>query len=260
MLILGATVILLFSSCKTYKNVPYFIDIPDTVLHTSVKTTAFHAPYIQPDDILLVNVQTLDEKSNQLFAASNTVTQSIGSSSVGMTGNQATAGHLVDKEGNIELPIIGVVHVAGLTTQQAKEMLKGKIRDLYKEATVDVRFNNFKITIMGEVARPATYVITEEKISVLDALGLAGDLTIYGKRDKVMLIRDSADTKNMVRINLNSKDFISSPYFWMQQNDILYVEPDTSKAASLDMARTRNYAIAASVLSLLIVIATRVNY
>ena len=95
---------------------------------------------------------------------------------------QVTAGHMVDKEGNIELPIVGIIHVVGMTTFQAKEQIKQKVKDLYKEATVDVRYNNFKITVMGEVLRPATYTIPNEKINLLDALGMVGDMTIYGKR------------------------------------------------------------------------------
>ncbi|HNP20677.1 MAG TPA: polysaccharide biosynthesis/export family protein [Panacibacter sp.] len=248
-------------SCKTYEKIPYFKDISDTSKPVSAKLQNFSYPLIQPDDILLISILTLDEKSNALFAAGNTVVSAIGSSSSTTSlGNQVTAGHMVDKEGNIELPIVGIIHVQGMTTFQAKEQIKQKVKDLYKEATVDVRYNNFKITVMGEVLRPATYTIPNEKINLLDALGMAGDMTIYGKRDNVLLIRDSAGTKNMVRLNLNSKDIISSPYFWLKQSDVIYVEPDKSKAASLDMAKTRNYALAASLLSLLIVIATRVNY
>lgn len=250
-----------FFSCKTYQNIPYFKDVVDTTKPTATKLAAFSSPMIQPDDILMISVLTLDEKSNALFAASNTLVSSVGSSSIGsLSTQQATAGHLVDKSGNIELPIVGTIHVQGLTTIQARDLIKDKVKELYKEAVVDVRYNNFKVTIMGEVLRPATYTIPNEKVNILDALGMAGDMTIYGKRENVLLIRDSADTKNMVRLNLNSKEIVSSPYFWLKQNDVIYVEPDKSKAASLDIARTRNYAIAASVLSLLIVVATRVNY
>jgi len=130
----------------------------------------------------------------------------------------------------------------------------------YTTSTVDVRFNNFKITVIGEVNRPSTFIVPNEEVTILDALGMAGDLTIYGKRDNVLLIRkDTGNVKKLVRLNLNSKDLITSPYFYMKQNDILYVQPDKSKAYSLDAYRTRNYTIAASLLSLLIVIATRVN-
>jgi polysaccharide export outer membrane protein len=129
-----------------------------------------------------------------------------------------------------------------------------------KNPIVNVKFNNFKVTVLGEVLKPATYIMPTEKVTVLDALGQAGDLTIYGRRENILVIRDSLDKKNMVHLNLNSKDIMSSPYFYLQPNDVIYVEPNKSKAASTDAVRNRNITIIASVLSLLIVVATRVNY
>jgi polysaccharide export outer membrane protein len=114
-----------------------------------------------------------------------------------------------------------------------------------------------KITVLGEVLRPSTYVLPNEKTSVLDALGLAGDLTIYGKRENVLLIRETSGEKVFVRLNLNSKDVFNSPYFYLKQNDVLYVEPNKGKAASLNLARTQTIALVGTALTVLITLISR---
>lgn len=248
------------SSCETYKNVAYFSDLPDSLKSYSTTSVQFKNPVIQPDDLLYINIQTLDPEANALFSAGNTPIAAVGANNISLSGNQVTMGHLVDKDGNINLPVIGKIMVRGYTTQQARDTIATHIDKYYTSSTVDVRFNNFKITIIGEVNRPSTYTVPNEEVTILDALGMAGDLTIYGKRDNVLLIRnDSNNVKKLVRINLNSKDVINSPYFFLKQGDVLYVEPDKAKAFALDAYRTRNYTIAASVLTLLVVIATRVK-
>jgi len=129
-----------------------------------------------------------------------------------------------------------------------------------KNPIVNVKFSNFKVTVFGEVAKPATYIMPTEKVTLFDALSQAGDLTIYGKRENVTVIRDTLDNKkNMVHLNLNSKNIISSPYFYLQPNDVVYVEPNESKAASTDAVRNRNITILASLVSILLVVATRVK-
>ena len=123
--------------------------------------------------------------------------------------------------------------------------------------TVQVRYANFKITVIGEVARPATYTVPNERISIIDVLGYAGDLTIYGKRENVLLIRDTIGGKQFIRLNLNSSDIFKSPYFYLRQNDVVYIEPNEAKIATTDAARTRTLAVVGTVLSLLIVITSR---
>jgi polysaccharide export outer membrane protein len=121
-----------------------------------------------------------------------------------------------------------------------------------------VRLQNFKITVLGEVNRPANYIVPNERVSVLDAIGMAGDLTIFGKRENVLLIREQAGKKNLVRLNLNSSNIFRSPYYYMQQNDIIYIEPNKSKAASTDMAQIRNISLITSLASVAILLITRV--
>src|SRR5699024_1514139 len=137
----------------------------------------------------------------------------------------------------------GKVKLAGLTTFQAQDLIKQKASVVYATPNVQVRFANFKVTILGDVTRPAAYTLSNERVSVLDALGLAGDLTIFGKRENVLLIRDDNGKKDFARLNLNSKDLFNSPYYYLKQNDVIYVEPNKGKAASLNQARTQTIAI-----------------
>ncbi len=246
------------ASCTNTKNIPYFKDFADTAKPKIVSAPAFVYPVIKPDDVLMITIQTLDPEANPLFAAGNTPVAAVGANSGGVSGNQFISGYLVDRDGNVDIPVVGKMHLEGYTTLQAKTVIKEQIDKLYKNASIDVRYNNFKITVMGEVNRPATYIIPNEKISILDALGMAGDLTIFGRRENVLLLRDTLGAKKMVRLNLNSSSIISSPYFYMQQNDILYVEPSPAKIETLDAYRNRDYTIAAAILTVLIVIGSRV--
>lgn len=239
------------SSCNTYKNVPYFTDLPATGSET-IKPVPYTDPVIQPDDLLAITVQTIDAEINTMFDVNNIKMVNDPTNPINKAG-----GYLVDKNGDIELPFAGKIRVGGLTRLAARDTIYNKISLYFKNPTVDVRFANFKVTVIGEVLKPGTFTVPNEKVTLFDALGLAGDLTVYGKRENVVLVRDSANEKKLVRLNLNSKEIISSPYFYLKQNDVVYVEPSQAKAASLDAARTRTFTIIASALSVLIVLATR---
>lgn len=244
------------SACNSYKNVAYFTDISDTVGNAKIAGEQYVQPVIQPDDVLSIIVQTLDPLStapvNQPI-----VVPSIGSSSASSIGNQQVSGFLVDKQGEVQLAMVGKVKLSGLTTDQARDLLTEKVSRFYRDPSVQVRFANFKITLLGEVAKPATYTVPNEKITVLDALGLAGDLTIYGKRENILLIRENGSEKNFVRLNINSSSIFKSPYFYLKQNDVIYVEPTKGKAASTDAARNRTITIIASLISVAIVAISR---
>lgn len=271
--VLLITISLLFASCTTYKNVPYLQDYADTAKPTLVPTVSFTQPVIQPDDILSVNIQSIDASTGffnkgdkpDISTSSTSVSTFTGGASTQQSAPitsqqpQTSTGYLVDKDGCIQMPLIGKIKVAGLTTFIARDTIYNRVARFYNYPVVDVRFVNFKVTVLGEVLRPASYTVPNEKITVFDALGLAGDLTIYGKRENVLLMRDSMNQKLLVRLNLNSKNIITSPYFFLKQNDVLYVEPNSQKIANIDASRTRNYTIAAAILSLLIVVASRVK-
>lgn len=244
-----------FASCATTKKVSYFQDVPLTG-ESKIKSMAqFTEPTIQSDDILSIQIFSIDPQSTQVVNQAGSQSALGGNSA--SNSNQLIAGFLVDKNGEVELVGLGKIKLAGLTTYQAKNLIKERAEALYKKPSVEVRFANFKVTVLGEVNRPAVYTMPNEKVTFLDALGLAGDLTIFGKRENVMLIRSQDGKKEFIRFDLNSTDFINSPYFYLKQNDVIYVEPNKGKAASLNAARTQTYAIIGSALSVLVVIFTR---
>ncbi|MFT4155376.1 polysaccharide biosynthesis/export family protein [Parafilimonas sp.] len=223
-----------------------------------MQTQAFKSPVIKPDDLLNITIETIDPDITALLNSPNVITQAIGSSA--SLQPQTVSGYLVDKNGDVELPFVGKLKLEGNTTVEAREVVRTAMQKYVKDPIVNVKFSNFKITVFGEVARPATYIMPTEKVTLFDALSQAGDLTIYGRRENVLVIRDTLDNKkNMVHLNLNSKEIMSSPYFYLQPNDVVYVEPNKSKAASTDAVRNRNITILASLLSIMLVVATRVK-
>jgi polysaccharide export outer membrane protein len=245
--------------CQGTKNVPYFKDVslaPQSEINTSSK---FTEPVIQTDDILAISIFTIDPSTNMIVnQVGSQAVSSILTGTGGLGATPPTSGFLVDKAGEIDLSLIGKVKVSGLTTSKAKDLLKEKASFVYQNPNVQVRFANFKITVLGEVSRPASYLVPNEKVTVLDALGLAGDLTIYGKRENVILIRDNDGKKEFARLNLNSSDLFNSPFFYLKQNDVLYVEPTKGKAASLNQYRTQTFALIGTVLSVFIVLISRI--
>ncbi|MBV9963267.1 MAG: polysaccharide biosynthesis/export family protein [Parafilimonas sp.] len=251
-------------SCTT-QRVAYFQDVPDS---TSVNRVLQSMPpaeqaIVRPDDVLNITIQTLDPAANTILNQGNlpvnsgAVTGGAGNNN-GNTTQAVISGYLVNKDGYVHLPYIGDVLVKGLTSDQVKELVTQKISVYFKDPVVNVRFTNFKITVLGEVRNPTTFLLPNENPTIFDALGLAGDITLYGRRDNVMLIRSDADgKKNIVRINLDSTTAITSPYFYLKPNDVLYVEPTSDRVASTSEYRTRDVAIIASALSLMVVIVAR---
>ncbi|RFM33668.1 polysaccharide biosynthesis/export family protein [Chitinophaga silvisoli] len=262
---IGCIVLVSLFSCSTPKNITYFKDIPDTINNHSVELAAFVTPTIQADDILQVTIQTLDVATTSMMNPGNSILATNGASSAAVPGAPSTNtpvpnSYLVDKNGYVLLPVIGKIMVAGKTTDQVRDEVKKGADQYYKDPVVAVRFANFKITILGEVMRPAAYVMPNEKVSILDAIGMAGDLTIYGKRENVLLIRDNNGKKDFVRFNLNDSKLFASPYFYLHQGDVVYVEPNKAKVNSTDMSQVRNISILTSVLSVVIIAVSRINF
>lgn len=218
---------LLISSCAPTRNVVYFSDLKEPANYTEEIKNKI-SPKIQPDDLLSVTVSSLNPESNVLF--NNGILQTIGSTSnAGATG-RVNDGYLVDKDGAINFPVLGSVVLGGLTKEQATDKMVDEIKKSVKNPIVNVRFLNFRITVIGEVNRPATFTVPSERINLLEALGLAGDLTIYGKRENILIIREKDGVRSATRIDLTSKSILNSPSFYLQQNDIIYVEPVKAKS------------------------------
>ncbi len=228
----SAVVLLILSSCNNTKHLVYFNDLENvkqTSLSSNTMDNAEHK--IENNELLSIHVTspTTDEAAYQIFNITNDKDYK----------NSSPPGYLVSSEGNIEIPLIGKIKAAGLTKTQLKDYITKKITDnkLLIDPIVDIRFMNYEVTILGEVAKPMTITVPNEKISLIKALGIAGDITPYGKKDNVMLIRESEGKKNVVRLDLNSSSFLQSPYYYLQPNDVVYVETTKNRVASVDRTR-----------------------
>ncbi len=250
-----------FSGCKTYTNFAYFRDIPDSLNIKSADIPQFQEPVIQPDDIMSIVIGTINVSnvSTSMITSAPSISTGGSTTPLSAAGSQSVSGFLVGKDGTVSLPIIGSVKLSGLTTYQASKLLEKEALKYYKEPNVQVRFANFKVTVLGEVAHPTTYIFPNEKVSVLDAIGMAGDLTIYGKRDNILLIRENNGKREFARLNLNKTNLFDSPYFYLRQGDVLIVEPNQNKIVASDASRTRNITIVASLAAAVVVLLTRIR-
>jgi polysaccharide export outer membrane protein len=250
-------------SCSTNKNIEYFQDIPDSGAVKKLPTAEYKEPKIQVDDILTIIIQTVDPGATSAINIANVPVPANGLATGTSGGAPAPtiSGILVNKEGDVEMPVIGKIHVAGLTTNEARALIRTKAEKYFKDPAVIIRYANFKITVGGEVSRPATYVLPNEKVTIMDGLTMAGDLTIYGKRENILLLRDNEDgTKTAYRVNLNKSNLLNEPFYYLHQNDYIYVEPSKGKAAANDLSQTKTIAIIGTALSLLVIIASRIKY
>lgn len=187
---------------------------------------------IIPGDMLSIIISARHPEAVAAFNKQGPASETTSSNGVSVASGSS---YLVDNNGNIDFPIIGKLSIGGLTKSEVEGLLKSKIYPEYvtEEPFISIRVENYKISILGEVKNPSVYQIPSERISVLEAIAMAGDLTITGRRDNVMLIRFKPDgTKEIVRLNLNDANLLFSPYFYMQQNDLIYVQPNRSKAQS----------------------------
>lgn len=250
------TGVFFISSCISSKNVTYFENLSSAKRSGMESVATFTEPIIQPDDILAVSINTIDPTSAGIVNQAGT-TISVNSSTG--NGREQLSGYLVDKNGEIELSLIGRVKVAGLTTFAAKDLIRERASRDLKNPNVTVRFANFKVSVLGEVNRPTAYTVPNEKVSILDVLSLAGDLTVFGRRDNILVIRDLNGKKEFGRLNLNSTDVFNSPYYFLKQNDVVYVEPNKAKVIALNNSTRTVAALVISALSTLVLIYTRLD-
>lgn len=224
-----AAIVMFFSSCGSTKDVAYFQNA-DSVNYEASK--GLYDARIMPKDLITVSVSTTDPKAAAPFNLSSSGIQLGTSSSSSGQGSQMN--YLVDNDGTIKFPIVGKLSVGGLTKRQCEDMIEKKISPYLAQGenpVVTVRMASFKVSVTGEVNSPGVFVIDQEKINIVEALARAGDLTIYGKRENVLLIReDATGKKTTFRINLTDANLINSPLYYLQQNDIIVVEPNSVKA------------------------------
>ena len=217
----------LITGCFNTRPVKYFADIKETTVPSDVNPDYL----LQPNDIVSIFVSSLDAKSTEVFNIPNSFTIS----SATITGvNTNINGYLINTEGNIQMPMIGTIQAAGITKKQLKENITKIINDkkLLVEPIVHIRHLNYEVTVLGEVGKPTVISVPNERITMLKALGMAGDITIYGDKESVLLIRERDGKKKVTRVNLNAGNFIQSPYYYLQPNDVVYVEPNSNKLAT----------------------------
>ncbi len=228
------------TSCTTPSKIAYFESAKDTTYRSAVG--AIEAP-IQKNDILNIFISSLSKTASADFNSTD----------------NGVKGYLVNSDGNIQMPMLGNVPAEGLTKKQLKENITKTIlsKKLLIDPIVEIRHLNFEVTVLGEVGHPTVINVPSEQISLVKAIGLAGDLTIYGKRDNILLIREE-DGKRITRhININSVDFLNSPYYYLKPNDLIYVEPNKTKIATTNRSQ-QIIPIVFSSISILVLVLDRV--
>lgn len=235
------------TACTSTKKVVY---LQDAVPLKQQEIEQKYEVIIHNDDLLSVSVNSRDPELVMPFNMPQ-VSYQLGKTTVG--GQQQMLGYLVDINGDIDFPILGTLHVEGLTRMQLTDLIKQKLikGDLVKDPIVTVQFLNFKVSVIGEVASPGSFSISGDRITLLEALGMAGDLTIYGKRDRVAVIRENDGKRTILFHDLRSVDVFNSPCYYLQQNDIVYVEPNRSKAVQSSINQNNSIGVWLSVASLL---------
>lgn len=245
-----------FSSCgmlnpgKATKELVYFRDAD------SIKAELLsgkYEPIIRKKDMLYIGVHSA--KNDSAARVYNLPNYYAGSNSIN-ANTTSTLGYMVDEDGNIQFPRIGKIKVEGMTKRELTSYLQENLKNELFDPVITIRFTNYRITVLGEVGHPSAFDVPDEQISVLEAIGLAGDLTPYGRRDNVLIIRDRNGKKEMGRIDLNTSAALSSPYYYLSQDDIVYVEPNKRKLPNSDQSVIRNLSIVTSIVSTLALVIT----
>lgn len=222
-LFIGVIGVLSVSSCAPRAKIAYMQNIESL---GSATDHTFESK-VQPDDLLLIIVSADDPEAVVPFNLTTRMTSN--PENPGMGGQQSQQLYLVDSQGYIDFPSLGRLKLGGLTRSQVMDTLQSKLNPYLKNPILNFRITNYKIVVEGEVARPGVHRIASERITLLEALALSGDLTIYGKRDNILVIREQDGQRTHARVDITKSDFINSPYYYLSQNDVVYVEPNKTR-------------------------------
>ena len=226
LILLFFSTILITVSCESPKNIVYFQNIDEVDINSQ---SVLNNPVIQIGDILSISVSAIDMEAVKPFnlpvVAYNNISGSV-------TGAPKQQGYRVMNDYSINFPIIGKIDVSGLTLPEAQKLLISKLTGYIKNPIVNIEIINFKITVLGEVVKPGTFPVENERISVLQAIGLAGGVTIQGKRNDVLIIREKDGKKEFGRLDLRDADLLNSKYYYLEQNDVVYIEPNKTRVNS----------------------------
>ena len=222
------SLLLLFFSCASKHDIIYYQNIDGMSKQQNANSYEIK---IQPDDLLMIIVSADDPEvatpfNLKTFSVSTTNRLDVA------RGQEAVQLYLVDQIGNIEFPVIGKLKVSGLTRTEVLKLLQEKISLYIKNPIINLRIMNFKVSLQGEVNLPGTYPIVSERVTLIEALSMAKDLTIYGKRDNILVIRETNGVKSYNRVDITKSEFINSPFYYLAQNDVVYVEPNKTRVNS----------------------------
>lgn len=258
--VFGFITLLLFTACSVSKEIPYLIDAGKiAVLNESDTPAPIPDPVFQIGDLLVITINASTPEATSPF---NLPLVPAGTASYNPTSVQISSyvsggnlqNYLVDTNGDIIMPIIGKIHVAGMTKDALTQALKSKIYPRYikEEPIILIRFANYNISVLGEVARPGSFTIPNEKVTIFDALAMAGDLSIYGRRDNVLLIRQGSKGRETIRLDLRDNRLVNSSYYFLQQNDVLYIQPNVpkSRSSALSTAEVLSVSLVGTLISL----------
>ena len=247
----------ILSACGSGRHIPYMKDADNISQYDLEKTAKIYEAKIMPKDVLTISVNTTIPEAAAPFNLGSTAGSGITTATGSISGAELQT-YVVDNQGFIEYPVIGRLKVLGLTRVQLQDLIKNKIHPGYitEVPVINVRFKNYKISVLGEVTRPGSYTLMNEQCTIFDALAMAGDLTIYGKRENVLLIREDATGKKSIsRINLQSASLLTNlDLYYLQQNDVLYIEPNKTKAKASGIGASETITI--SIISTLVSVAT----
>ena len=252
-------VVLIMQGCLSYKQIVNFQDGANLKDGLKEEVQNFQQVRLQPDDVVVINVFGFNAEEANRF---NAIPMQLQGQMMQQGGGGATAtepiGYRVDRKGNIEMPVLGKVQVQNLTIDELNELVRKKVEatGYLKDLSVQVRFLTFRVTILGEVNSPGTFTIANPKINILEALGLARDITIFSNRDNILVIREQNGIRNYGRINLKSKEVFKSPYFYLQPNDVIYVEPHRTRVLTAPDPATRYISTILGIVSLATLILT----
>lgn len=248
--------IALLTSCKTSNQVAYFQDISSNLTGKLTDENINYETKICQDDQLSIFVSSIDPNAVAIFNLPATSYQSIGENTVTTTPSLQT--YLVDSKGIINFPVLGKIKVSGLTCDELSEELRTQIAVYAKSPLVTVRIQEFQISVLGEVNSPGMKTFSKEKVSLLDAISKAGDLSIYGERTNILVIRDNNGKKEYKRLDLTSSELFSSPYYYLQQNDVVYVEPNKARKGNANYSQSAqfNISVASTIVGAISVIAS----
>ena len=248
-------IITILCSCGNVRQLQYLQGQFDTAKLSQIK---YPEPLIQKNEMISVTIYSDDPRASAYYnlPVQTTVNNTGLITSPATQTTTPTSNYLVDEAGNIQVPGLGKLQVAGLTKAQLDSMILSKLADKLNNPYTIIRLSSYKITMIGEIAKPGQFAIPNERVSLLEAIALAGDLTQYGRRDNVLIIREINGERNFARVDLRNPDILSSPYFYLYPNDVVLVDINKTKAAANDQIVVRNISLATSIISVLAVVIT----